>query len=392
MYPLAQSSSQCPNVAGINFLPGTGLYCSHEKQIGNEDYVLGRVDFKLSDKDSLFARYARESAYQVLPYVYTQVPGWPEVDHERNQYLTIDEQHMFSSKIINDFRVGYVRLFTETANGGINGTGTALQQVPGRQDMDFSPGHGLASLGPSPSSPSRPVTNRFSVGDNVFMSLGAHSLRFGATVTRTQLNTMWNQYSGGAWIFANLGGGFRFRANRLGGALYGLPLLGLTAAGDDYTYTTPDGESYPFNPSRYWRQVYLSPFIQDDWKITKRLTLNLGLRYEWASNPTTVGEPVFTINNLTSPTTTQDSFVAVKHPFKKQSQYQELRSAHRHRLGRVRESQDFHPRRLRHVPRARHLAYLCQQQHVVSPEYTAVLCFSGPPVCSPICLTIPTRS
>jgi hypothetical protein len=314
MYPLAQSESECPNVSGINFLPGTGLYCSQEKEIGNEDYVLGRVDFKLGDNDTMFARYVRESAYQVLPYVYTQVPGWPEVDHERNQYLTISDQHMFSPTIINETRFGYVRLFTETANGGINGTGTALQQVPGRQDMDFSPGWGLASLGPSPSSPSRPVMNRFSVGDNVFMSLGAHSLRFGATVTRMQLNMVWNQYSGGAWIFANLSGGIP--GTPLGGALYGMPLLGLTAASDDYTYTTPDGESYPFNPARYWRQVYFAPFIQDDWKITRRLTLNLGLRYEWASNPTTVGEPVFTINNLTSPTTTQDSFVAVEHPFK----------------------------------------------------------------------------
>ena len=143
------------------------------------------------------------------------------------------------------------------------------------------------------------------------MSLGAHNLRFGGSVTRTQLNQRWNQYSGGAWIFANLGGAI----GPLGGALYGLPLLGLTAASDDYTYTTPDGKNYPFNPNRYWRQYYLSPFIQDDWKITKRLTLNLGLRYEWASNPTTVNEPVFTINNLTSPTTTQDDFVAVKHPF-----------------------------------------------------------------------------
>ncbi|MBN2242207.1 MAG: carboxypeptidase regulatory-like domain-containing protein, partial [Acidobacteria bacterium] len=320
MYPLAQSDSQCPNVSGINFLPGTGLYCSQEKQIGNQDYVSGRVDIKLGDMDSLFVRYARESAYQVLPYVYTQLPGWPEVDHERNQYLTIDEQHTFSPRVINDFRFGYVRLFTETANGGINGTGTALQQVPGRQDMNFSPGWGLASLGPSPSSPSRPVMNRFSVGDTVFMSRGAHSLRFGATMTRMQLNMVWNQYSGGAWIFANLGGGiFSFlgpEGGQLGGALYGAPLLGLTAAGDDYTYTTPDGESYPFNPSRYWRQIYFSPFIQDDWKITRNLTLNLGLRYEWASNPTTVGEPVFTINNLTSPTTTQDDFVAVERPFK----------------------------------------------------------------------------
>ena len=311
MYPLAQSSTQCPNVAGVSFLPGTGLYCSQEKQIGNEDYVLGRVDFKLGEKDSLMARYVRESAYQVLPYVYTQVPGWPEVDHERNQYFTISEQHMFSPRIINDIRFGFVRLYTETANGGINETGTALQQVPGRQDMDFSPGWGLSSLGPSPSSPSRPVMNRFSVGDTVFMSRGAHSIRFGATMTRMQLNMRWNQYSGGAWIFANLGGAI----GPLGGALYGLPLLGLTAAGDDYTYVAPDGKSYPFNSNRYWRQIYFSPFIQDDWKISKRVTLNFGLRYEWASNPTTVGEPVFTINNLTSPTTTQDSFIAVKNPF-----------------------------------------------------------------------------
>ena len=109
----------------------------HEKQIGNVDYFLGRVDFKLGEKDTLFGRYARESAYQVLPYVYTQVPGWPEVDHERNQYLTINEQHMFSPKIINDIRFGFVRLFTETANGGINGTGTVLQQVPGQAGYGF---------------------------------------------------------------------------------------------------------------------------------------------------------------------------------------------------------------------------------------------------------------
>jgi hypothetical protein len=101
----------------------------------------------------------------------------------------------------------------------------------------------------------------------------------------------------------------------LGGSFYGIPLLGITAASDEYSYKTPDGKVYPFRDSRYWRQTYLSPYIQDDWKISKNLTLNLGLRYEWASNPTTVREPVFTIYNITSSATTPDSFVAVKHPF-----------------------------------------------------------------------------
>ena len=312
MYPLAQSSSQCPNVNNTLLLQGTGLYCSHDLQVGNEDYVLGRVDYTLGSKDSLFARYTRESAYQILPYVYTQVPGFPELDHERNQYLTLEERHTFSPKILNEARLGLVRIFTQTGNGGVTGTGTALHAGGGRQDMDFSPGQGLANLGPSPSSPSRPVTNRFSVGDSVIMSLGAHSLRFGATMTRVQLNQVWDQYSGGAWIFANLAGLF---GPGLGGSLYGNPLLCVCGAGSGYSYTTPDGKSYPFSPNRYWRQTWLSPFIQDDWKISSRLTLNLGVRYEWASNPTTVGTPVFVINNLTSPTTTENSFVAAKHPF-----------------------------------------------------------------------------
>ena len=307
LYPLAQSSAQCPNVTNIPLLPGTGLYCSHDLQIGNEDYVLGRADYTLGTKDSLFARYVRESAYQVIPYTNSPVPGYPELDNEHNQYLTIEERHTFSPRILNEVRFGFVRLFTLTANGGA--TSGPLFQVPGRPAMDFdTPGDNLSNLGPSPTNPSRPVTNRFSVGDDVIMSLGAHSLRFGASITRVELNQIWNQYSGGAWLWANLNGG-------LGGSLYGTPLLCVCGAGPGYSYTTPSGVAYPFNPNRYWRQNWLDPYIQDDWKITKRLTLNLGVRYEWASNPTTVREPVFVINNLTSPTTTEFDFTTAAHPF-----------------------------------------------------------------------------
>jgi Carboxypeptidase regulatory-like domain/TonB dependent receptor/TonB-dependent Receptor Plug Domain len=312
LYPLAQTAAQCPNVTDIQFLPATGLFCSHDLQIGNEDYVLGRVDYTLGAQDSLFAQYHIERAYQILPYVYTPVPGYPEVDNEHNQYLTVEERHTFSPRLLNEARFGYVRLYAETANGG--GSGGPLQSAPGLQDMDFSPGQNLSSLGPSPTSPSRPVTNRFSAGDDVVLSLGAHSLRFGATVTRVELNQYWDQYPGGAWIFADLSGN-TVPGTPLGGSLYGDPLLCVCGAAPSYSYTTASGQTYPFNPYRYWRQTWLDPYIQDDWKITKRLTLNIGLRYDWASNPTTAREPVFVINNLTSPTTTENSFVTAKHPF-----------------------------------------------------------------------------
>jgi hypothetical protein len=311
LYPLAQSPTDCPNVANLNLFAGTGLFCSSSSQTGSENYVLGRVDYILGEKDSLFGRYIRESAYQLVPYAYTQIPGYPEADSERNQYLTIEERHTFSPRFLNEVRFGYVRLFTQTENPGALSNSGPLVQTAGRQAMDFIPGWGLTSLGPSPSSPSRPVVNRFSVGDDVIMSLGAHSLRFGATVTIPQLNQLWNQYSGGAWIFANLSGLFA----TFGGSLYGNALLCVCAAAPNYSYTTPGGTAYPFSDSAHWRQAWVDPYIQDDWKINKRLTLNIGLRYAWASNPTTVGQPIFVIPNLTSLATTEGDFVTAHHPF-----------------------------------------------------------------------------
>ncbi|HXX45448.1 MAG TPA: carboxypeptidase regulatory-like domain-containing protein [Candidatus Acidoferrales bacterium] len=313
LYPAAQSLSDCPNVTDLNLFAGTGLYCSANPQTGNEDYGLARVDYIFSPQDSLFARYAIENAYQLVPYSYSPVPGYPEADFERNQYFTIEERHTFSPKLLNEARFGYVRLFTQTSNPGAASNSGPLVQNAGRQGMDFIPGWGLSSIGPPPSSPSRPVVDRFSVGDDVVMSRGAHSIRFGATVTIPQLNQLWNQYSGGAWIFANLSGLF---GPGLGGSLYGNPLLCVCAAAPSYAYTTPGGTAYPFSDSAHWRQTWVDPYIQDDWKITSRLTLNIGLRYAWASNPTMVGhQPIFVIPNLTSPATTEFDFVTAHHPF-----------------------------------------------------------------------------
>ena len=60
----------------------------------------------------MFARYAIENAYQLVPYVYTPIPGYPEADNERNQYLTVEERHMFAPTFLNEVRFGYVRLYT----------------------------------------------------------------------------------------------------------------------------------------------------------------------------------------------------------------------------------------------------------------------------------------
>jgi hypothetical protein len=327
-YPTAPNPNpQCPNVTNIFLQAGTSLYCWIATNIQNEEYGLGRVDYTFGPNDSAFARYTIENAYQLIPSALnTGNQGWPEVDNERNQYVSIEERHVFSASLLNELHAGLVRLDFRTLAGGINGT-DALHANAGVPDMDWAGGQGLAGIGPPVTSPSLGVTNRFSVGDYVVLTKGAHSLHVGVDFTRVQSNSMGTDYAGGDQIFFGLNYCLAPANPALpvsadnpcyfaeGGSLQGNPFETYTGVAPSYTYTTPSGTSYPYTPNRYWRQNWLNPYIQDDWKITKRLTVNLGVRYEWASNPTTVGEPVFVLPNGLTPTTTESSFVAAQHPF-----------------------------------------------------------------------------
>jgi hypothetical protein len=79
-----------------------------------------RVLSRHASNDSMFGRYARESACQELPYVYTQVPGYPELDWERNQYFTLSERHTFSSKIINEASPEYTTVLFFLCHGFVS--------------------------------------------------------------------------------------------------------------------------------------------------------------------------------------------------------------------------------------------------------------------------------
>ncbi len=133
----------------------------------------------------------------------------------------------------------------------------------------------LTPIGPDPNRPDEIVQNKFSGGDDIVWTHGAHSLKIGAVVTRIQTQNLQTAYSNGGDYISYASLSPVFPARDYDGQLWlqGQPLV---------DFAVPLGEN---NATRYFREILINPYIQDDWKVTSRLTLNLGFRYDYDTNP-----------------------------------------------------------------------------------------------------------
>ncbi len=267
----------------------------------DEYYGMSRVDYTLGQNDSLFARYTIDNAQIGDPRDPFEI--FPETDHTRNQFVTITERHVASATLVNSLHFGYVRnnenstaqaaltaaqlskaSAFSTSVGGPAITTDPLRFVstqPGELPREDGQTTGFESIlfpiGPDPNRPDEIVQNKFSGGDDVTWTHGAHSLKIGVVVTRVQTQNLQAAYSnGGNFIsYASLvPGGFR---GSYDGELWlqGSPFLA-------FAVPTIPAEN---NATRYFREIMIAPYIQDDWKVSSRLTLNLGFRYDGDTNP-----------------------------------------------------------------------------------------------------------
>jgi outer membrane receptor protein involved in Fe transport len=237
---------------------GTGYLFQTSNQIAQEDYFLGRLDYVISDKDSVFVRYLSDRGTLTNPY---QIPLWTQFDNSKNQFATIQERHIFSANLVNVFSTS----FSRPTSGEIEPSTTpALQIFPGQGRQDtFISVPGLTPIGAGIVSNFEYIQNKFTQNDDVIWTKGSHTIKFGAKLRNQRITYVTtNQYNGN-WAFTSL-------ANFLAGNAFSVVYV-------------PIGGN---NGTRHFRDTALSPYIQDDWKVSRRLTLNIGLRYEWQSNPT----------------------------------------------------------------------------------------------------------
>lgn len=250
-------------------------------ETSSENYGLGRIDYTLSSNDNIFGRYVIDQAYNVSPltgFFGAALPYWPEVDHTKDHFLTIEERHIFSANVVNNARFMYTRTYessfsnsTLTSSDPLNFNSNRFPEVAS-VDPDLLAG--IGSVGSNQFVSDAIAQNSFGAGDDVAWNHGAHTITFGADILRVQSNIDAPFEYGGDYLFLNLQS-----------FLEGSPFLGYAVENSPYTD----------NPFRYFREIDINPYVNDSWKVNSRLTLNIGVRYEYGTNPT--GWPLYTVPN-----------------------------------------------------------------------------------------------
>lgn len=284
LYPLPNANNPA---SAVNFVsePVRSLY---------ETKFDVRLDHNISADDTIFARFSYDDAVSYVPGGFAG--GFAEasafgsnqgiINHARN--IAIGETHVFSPSTVNQASFGYNRIFnyitsqgTGTcssanlagigipgANLGCTGTPGSAKCTPGAYScglVSVLMTGGFWSLGDRGYTPFQGGTNIFTYADSLDLIRGKHDIKIGIDVRANQMNVGTEAFQDGFWIPV--------------GAFSGNPEADLTLG-----YVSISEHDQTFNgpvTGRRWK-IY-RPYVQDDWRITKDLTLNLGLAYDMST-------------------------------------------------------------------------------------------------------------
>jgi Carboxypeptidase regulatory-like domain/TonB-dependent Receptor Plug Domain/TonB dependent receptor len=278
---------------GPDFGNGTAQITSTERRITNEDYLMGRFDYNFSSTHSGLARYIYDGSSSDVPYLSTLVPGFPGKNNVRAQYLTLQDQKFLTPNVLNLAAFGFNRLGL-LAEPIDTHPGLSISLLPNRPLGVFSIS-GLGNIGNNLIYPLGSYSNTYQFQDNISWTKGKHAIKFGGEFRRMQINGPFDLFVNGEYVYQDLSAfGVPSVSNNPGleNFLKGIPFV--------YVGINPSAS----NSVRGFRQSGISGYLQDDWRVNRKLTLNLGLRYEFYTNPTEAEGKAVNIRNLATDTST----------------------------------------------------------------------------------------
>jgi hypothetical protein len=268
----ALNSIPLPPAGSLDLGNGTSQAVLNGNQHGVENYFVGRWDYNISSRDSVWVRSIYDRATLSEPFAANSLGLYPQKAFDHNQFHAIGWNRNITSNLISQMQFNYTR----TAQVGDTPT-----RIPGFNcnalngyDCYYSV-PGLSSvLGLN--TPTAPIfnyiQNKFEPREQLFWVKGGHSLSVGAWVLRNRTGTNTPVNPAGNYYFSSWG----YNAS-------GTPAANSFLSGQPFSFIGAlPGQAYSY---RDFRETDATGFIQDDWKIAKNLTLNIGLRYAFESNP-----------------------------------------------------------------------------------------------------------
>ena len=285
IYPAANTVGQLSATTGQTI--NNFLYNPSQKRDDDQGDI--KIDQNLSDKNHLFGRYSNQRTQRFLPAT-LPVAGDAGTTFGAGtgtvtaQSVAINDTHSFTPHLLNEFRFGISRfnIYVTSIDFGtkladkigipgivISDTTSAMSQ------LTFANG-GFRNIGANGNQPLITALDTFQYFDNVTLIKGAHTIKGGASYTRRRRNI---------FNVDNIVGTFSFN-NNLTSNCAGIPTgCSLNAAsgfdGASFLLGFPSSETRTYQLGTIGeRRPEIGGYLQDDWRVNKRLTLNIGLRYD----------------------------------------------------------------------------------------------------------------
>jgi len=244
-----------------------------------------RIDGAFRSRDRAFARY---TYYNEVEQPVTPLPdgsglisgsvlgtgGVAGLSNVLGQQAVFNETHAFSARLLNDLRIGYTRRGNSIAGTTLGNTASVALDVPGiptnaafNNALPLFTFTGFQQLGPSASTFSNYQTAVWQLVDSLAFSRGPHSLKAGVDLRWYQLNAVAPPNPTGSFAFATTG------TNQQGVTNSGNSIASfLLGQVDTFQIDLQESKIRP-------RDHIEEYFLQDDWKISNRLTANIGARW-----------------------------------------------------------------------------------------------------------------
>ncbi len=248
---------------------GTNQFTYPAAAVSQEDFGQVRIDHAFSLADSAFFRYTSDKFHSTTngnyPLYNVLLDGW-------NHSATLSENHLFSSALLNSARLSFSRIPFSINRVAINPAGVDLTDsahsfangLPTGGIIIFANGF-PSELGPTGGNNRTEIQNVYSASDDLFYTKGRHSFKFGALLNRYGM-----AFTAGSQATNSTAGEAAFGNNQA--FLNGV-------------YVAYDAVVLPPNTNQYFTFNGIGFYAQDDFRASSRLTLNLGLRYEFNTTP-----------------------------------------------------------------------------------------------------------